>query len=30
MYHFSVLKVAKLSGNVVRKHGIGLTLTYAF
>ncbi len=30
MYHYSVLKVVVLSGNVMRKHGIGLTLLYAF
>ena len=30
MYRFYVLRVVNLSGNVMRKHGIGLTLSYAF
>lgn len=30
MYHDFVMKVVNVSGNVVRKHEIGLTLSYSF
>ena len=30
MYFFYVLRVVNLSDNVMRTHGIGLTLSYAF